>query len=88
MGAEPKIVLYGGEKDGWEDDIDPADRPDVYYMIPYADEGKLSCIKSNRERLELRDKLATLAYRYDPARSSANRFRMYRAPELDRVPQR
>lgn len=87
MTTKSKVVLYGGEWDGWEDEMSAEDRPDVYYAVPRADEGKLGCVKSNRERLELHDKLAVLAYKFDSKKSSANRFRMYRTPELDRVTQ-
>jgi hypothetical protein len=82
------MILVGGAKDGWETEISPQDRPDVFYVVPYEDEAKISACKSPRAKLEMRDRLARLAYRFDPDQSSANRFLMRRTPELDRVTQR
>lgn len=88
MADKPKMILFGGEKDGWETEISPLDRPDVFYVVPYGNENQIAACKSNRAKLELRDKLAVLAYRFDPEHSTADRFIMRRAPELDRVTQR
>ena len=86
MSTRPKMVLFGGEKDGWETEISAEDVPKVFYVVPHEDEGKVSACKSKTAKLEMRDKLARLAYRYEPSLSSPHRFQMNRAPELDRIP--
>jgi hypothetical protein len=87
MAARTKMILWGGEKDGWETEISPADRPDVFYVVPHSDEHRLQGLKSNQARLELRAELAVLAYKYDPEhlQSTSYRFIMTRTPALDRV---
>lgn len=83
-----KMVLWGGEKDGWEVTLSSKDRPDVFFAVPHGDESKITACKSNRAKLELRDSLARLAYKFDPEQSTDDRFRMVRCPELDRVTQK
>lgn len=83
----PKMELWAGEKDGWETEMSPDDRPKVFYAVPHADEPKIGACKSTRAKLEMRDKLAILAYEFDPQRSSETRYLMVRRPALDRVPQ-
>jgi hypothetical protein len=87
----PRMELFGGEKDGYGRDgelmIPESSRPDVFYVVPNLDEDKLSKAKSKQAKIELRDKLATLAYKFDPDLSSAEHFKMMRCPELDRVRQ-
>lgn len=79
------MTLVGGEKDGLELTLSDDDRPDVYYALPNADEDKIKKTRGNEAKRELRDKLAVLAYRRDPAASTADRFVMRRCPELDKV---
>lgn len=87
MSKTIKMVLVNGERDGWEVDISDADLPTVFYVVPHEDEGKIGACKSTLAKQEMRDKLATLAYQLDPDRSDDTHSRLYRAPELDRVPQ-
>jgi hypothetical protein len=83
-----KLQLFGGEMDGWEmKNVPVASRPDVFYAVPRLDEDKIKSTSGSRAKQELRQKLATLAYKFDPDRSTANHFKMTRCPELDRVPQ-
>lgn len=83
----PKMDLMGGEKDGWWVKISADARPDVFYAVPLLDEDRVKKTKGETAQRELAERLATLAYKYDPARSTATHFRMYRAPELDKVHQ-
>lgn len=78
-----KMVLFGGEKDGLEIPITPTARPDVYYAVPNLDDEKIKRCRGEKAKAELKAKLSILAYRFDPERSSGNRWRMYRAAELD-----
>lgn len=84
--ARTKMILWGGEKDGWEAEISPDDRPDIYYVVPYADEHQIIAAKTNQAKLETRDRLAVLAYQFCPEMSSSYRFIMKRTPSLDRQP--
>lgn len=85
----PKMVLYGGEKDGLgingELIVSADSRPDVFHAVPNLDEDRIKKAKGDTAKTELRNRLAVLAYRYDPERSTANHFKFYRAPELDKV---
>lgn len=82
-----KMILMMGEKDGFEQDMEPDDRPDIYYAVPNLDEDKVKKAKGNQAKLELRDRLSTLAYVYDKERSTPKTFRMYRDHSQDRVHQ-
>ena len=79
------MSLVGGEKDGLELALSDDDRPDVYYALPNLDEEKVKKTKGNEAKRELRDKLAVLAYKFDPFVSTQDRFVMRRTPELDKV---
>ena len=79
------MVCFGGEKDGLELSLSDDDAPDLYFALPNADEDKVKKIKGNEAKRELRDKLATLAYKFDPHSSTQDRFVMRRRPELDKV---
>lgn len=81
----PKMQLFGGEKDGWDTTVSLDGRPDVFYAVPNNDEDKIKKTKGTNAKQELRDRLAVLAYKYDPDSSTANHFKMCRAPELDKV---
>lgn len=83
----PKMQLMGGEKDGWDDTVSLDGRPDVFYAVPNLDEDRIKKTKGAAAKEELRDRLAVLAYKFDPVISTANHFKMCRAPELDRVRQ-
>jgi hypothetical protein len=87
----PRMQLFGGEKDGYGRDgelvIPATSRPDVFYVVPNLDEDKVSRVKSKQAKIELRDKLAVLAYKFDPDESSTDHFKMMRCPELDKVRQ-
>lgn len=83
-----KMQLFGGEMDGYEvKNLAVASRPDVFYAVPRLDEDKIKATTGPRAKQEMRAKLAILAYKFDPDRSTANHFKMTRCPELDRVPQ-
>lgn len=82
-----KMQLFGGEKDGWDTTISPSSRPDVYYAVPNLDEDLVKKVRKAEAKQELREKLAVLAYKFDPDTSSTNHFKMVRCPELDRVSQ-
>lgn len=88
MAVECTMVLWGGELDGDEVKISPLERPDITYAVPHKDQVKIEACKSARTKQELREKLAVLAYQFDPAASTVDRFIMRRAPQLDRVIQR
>lgn len=82
-----KMVLMGGEKDGWDCDISSDTRPDVFYAVPNTDEEKIKKTKGTDAKHQLRDQLAVLAYKFDPVSSTGDRFRMNRCQELDKVRQ-
>lgn len=79
------MSLVGGEKDGLELSLSDDDAPDLYFALPNADEDKVKKTRGNEAKRELRDKLATLAYKFDPHSSTQDRFVMRRRPELDKV---
>jgi hypothetical protein len=85
----PKMVLVGGEKDGLGQDgelsLSAKDRPNVFYAVPNVDDEKIRNAKGNQYKHELRDKLAVLAYQYDPYTSTTDVFYMDRTPALDKV---
>lgn len=86
-----KMQLFGGEKDGMGQDgelsISSKDRPDVFYAVPNLDEDKIKKTRGNDAKREMRDRLAILAYKFDPTDSDDKRYKMKRAPELDKVRQ-
>lgn len=82
-----KMILFGGEKDGLEVPVLPSKRPDVFYAVPNLDDEKIRKIKGDRAKVELREKLAILAYQYDAEQSTRTHFKMMRRPDLDRVRQ-
>jgi len=80
------MVLVGGELDGKDfKKISAASRPEVFYAVPALDEGKIRNAKGNVAKSELRQRLSVLAYKYDPEKSTKDRFHMVRCPELDKV---
>jgi hypothetical protein len=86
-----KMVLAGGEKDGYGIDgeltISAAHRPKVFYAVPNLDEDKIKKVHGKQAKLELRDRLAVLAYEFDETASSTERFVMVRNAKLDKVRQ-
>lgn len=81
-----RMSLNGGEKDGWETQISEDSRPDVFYAVPNLDEDQIKKARGEAKR-ELRDRLAILAYKFDPDTSTGGHFKMRRCPELDKVHQ-
>ena len=85
----PKMVCFGGEKDGLgmngELTVSASERPDVFYAVPNLDEDTIKKVRGNTAKQQLREKLSILAYKYDPDVSTAARYVMRRCPELDRV---
>lgn len=79
------MVLMGGEWDGETRELDHADIPQIFYAVPLAELDRIKATKDNDAKRELRDKLAVLAYKYDPVGSLPDCFRMVRTPELDKV---
>jgi hypothetical protein len=88
-----KMILYGGEKDGYGQDgelkLSARDRPDVFYAVPNADDERIRTTRGNDAKRELRDRLAVLAYEYDPTDQAEHPdvFVMRRNPSLDKVRQ-
>lgn len=82
-----KLQLFGGEKDGWSDNVSPDSRPDVFYAVPNLDDDLIKKAHGTKVKEDLREKLSVLAYKFDADKSTANHFRMMRCPELDRVRQ-
>jgi hypothetical protein len=84
-----KMILVGGEKDGQGQDgeltISAKDCPNVFFAVPNLDEEKIVKTKGNQAKIELRDKLACLAYEFDAEASSKDRFMMKRNAKLDKV---
>jgi hypothetical protein len=87
--AKIKMVLTGGEKDGLGQNgellVEETDRPEVFYAVPNLDEDKIKKTRGLNAKHEMRDKLAVLAYKFDPDKSTSSRSLMRRAPELDKV---
>jgi len=86
----PKMVLFGGEKDGMGQDgeltIDGAnDCPNVFYAVPLADEERIRMTKGVEAKRKMRDRLAVLAYEFDARASTATTFIMRRRPSLDKT---
>jgi hypothetical protein len=77
----------GGEKDGDSYEVSPADVPQVFFAVPHADDHVIKEVKDNDAKREARDRLAVLAYKYHPERSTPERFVMVRTPTLDKVSQ-
>lgn len=82
-----RMVLTNGEKDGLELPISASDVPQVFYAVPNLDDEKIIKTRGNAAKLELRDKLAVLAYKLDITNSTSEIFRMIRTPSLDKVTQ-
>lgn len=89
--ARIKMVLFGGEKDGYGQNgelmVEEDARPEVFYAVPNLDEDKIKKVRGLSAKVELRDRLAVLAYKFDSDKSTSNRALMMRAPELDKVHQ-
>lgn len=84
----PQLVCFGGECDGLTIPNCGVDRPDVYYAVPLEEEPRVKAIRGKVKRAQLRDSLATLAYRFTRVVSKENvglEFHYTRAPELDKV---
>lgn len=82
-----KMVLMGGEKDGLDFHLNPADIPQVFYAVPSPGEIEIARTRGVDAKRETRDRLAVLAYRYHPESSTTEVFRMVRTPELDKMTQ-
>lgn len=84
-----KMVLFGGEKDGYgmngELNVTPEDCPEVFYAVPNADEDRIKKTKGAEAKRELREKLSVLAYQLSEDASTPERFVMVRNADLDRV---
>lgn len=82
----PELQLMGGEQDGHTVTVATSNCPEVFYAVPLADVEKIRAANGNLNRLILRDKLATLAYRFDKIHAIDGRveLRYVRAPEMDK----
>jgi len=89
--SKAKMVLYGGEKDGYGQDgevtISAHDCPNIFYAVPNIDDEKIRATHGTDAKRELRDKLAVLAYEFDGESSTHDLFVMRRNPKLDKVRQ-
>ena len=83
--SNSKMYLFGGEKDGDVVPISAEDRPDVFFAVPNLDMDKITKTKGTEAKRETRDRLAILAYQFDPQASGPNRFVMRRNAALDKV---
>lgn len=81
-----RMQLCGGCQDGLDRELLPSEIPQVFYAVPTVDEEKIRNTKNNDAKRDMRDKLAVLAYKYDPVSSTPDLFRMIRTPELDKKP--
>ncbi len=79
------LVLIGGEQDGLEvPGISAQECPHIFYAVSIADQDKIRTTRGNNAKRELRDRLAYLAYQYDPLVSTHDRFVMRRRADLDK----
>jgi hypothetical protein len=87
--GKSKMVLHGGEKDGYGQDgelfIRVEDCPTVFYAVPNIDEERIRATHGTDAKRELRDKLAILAYEFDGEASTDDCLVMRRNPKLDKV---
>lgn len=82
----PELQLMGGEQDGHTVMLTTSECPEVFFAVPLADAAKIHAVRGNLKRLVMRDKLATLAYRFDCITADDGRvvLRYVRAPEMDK----
>jgi hypothetical protein len=82
----PEIQLMGGEQDGHTVTTNTENCPEVFYAVPLADAELIRTTKGNLKKLTLRDKLATLAYRFDRVIATEGRveLRYVRDPSMDK----
>jgi hypothetical protein len=89
--GKSKMVLYGGEKDGYGQDgelsLSADDCPNVFYAVPNIDEERIRATHGTDAKRELRDKLAVLAYEFDGEASTSEMFVMRRNAKLDKIHQ-
>jgi hypothetical protein len=83
--AKVRMVLVNGELDGWDREVSCSDIPQVFYGVPAYEEKRITDTRGTDAKQALRDKLATLAYKYSPTLSTPECFKLVRAPELDKV---
>ena len=83
-----QIQLMGGERDGTVLKISAkVGRPDVYYAIPNADEALIKDAKEAAAKVEMRQKLSRIAYRFEKAVTKSGigvEYQYVRTPELDK----
>ena len=84
----PTIQLFGGERDGTVLKLSAkVGRPDVYYAIPNADEALIKDAKEAAAKVEMRQKLSRIAYRFEKAVTKSGigvEYQYVRCPELDK----
>lgn len=84
----PQIQLMGGERDGTVLKLSAkVGRPDVYYAIPNADEALIKDAKEAAAKVEMRQKLSRIAYRFEKAVTKSGigvEYQYVRCPEMDK----
>jgi hypothetical protein len=89
--GKSKMVLHGGEKDGYGQDgelsITAADCPSIFFAVPSIDDERIRATHGTEAKRELRDRLAILAYEFDAEASTEDILVMRRNPKLDKVRQ-
>ena len=83
-----QIQLFGGERDGTVLKLSAkVGRPDVYYAIPNADEALIKDAKEAAAKVEMRQKLSRIAYKFEKAITKSGvdvEYQYIRTPELDK----
>lgn len=81
----PQIQLFQGEHDGDVIKI-TIDRPDIFYAVPSEAEEKIKAAIGAKAKLDLRQKLSTMAYKFDKVINRTGiglEYQYVRSPELD-----
>lgn len=85
----PTIQLFGGERDGTVLKLSAkVGRPDVYYAIPNADEALIKDTAEAAAKVEMRQKLSRIAYRFEKAVTKSSvgvEYQYIRCPEMDKA---
>jgi hypothetical protein len=64
MTTMPWVRLYGGELDGWREEVAWTDSPDIFYVVPLADIVDIDSIKNEKARAAAYKAYARLAYSF------------------------
>ena len=84
----PQIQLFYGERDGTVLKLSAkVGRPDVYYAIPNADEALIKDTQDATAKVEMRQKLSRIAYKFHKAVTKSGigvEYQYTRCPEMDK----